>query len=56
MNEQELKIIADMTITLTEMRKKSCDHLCIENFAPELFEKLLRGYHNSTYISVGKQP
>jgi len=42
MDIEELKIIADLTFRLTELRQRECGHLCIENFAPELFEKLLR--------------
>ena len=37
----ELKVIADMTVKLTELRQNECKHLCIENVAPDIFEKLL---------------
>ena len=34
--------ITELVAQLTELRVKYCNHLCIENYAPELFEKLLR--------------
>lgn len=39
-----IKTIAQLTYQLVELRKQSCDHLCIENVAPEIFGGLLREY------------
>jgi hypothetical protein len=44
MDVEELKVIADMTVRLIELRQRECAHLCIENAAPELFIKLLHEY------------
>jgi hypothetical protein len=41
LDTNHLQIIADLTIRLTEMRQRKCEHLCIENVAPEIFGKLL---------------
>ena len=37
----ELRIICDATVRLTELRQRGCEHLCIENVAPEIMRKLL---------------
>lgn len=37
----ELKVISDLTVQLTEIRQKDCNHLCVENFAPDVFHSLL---------------
>ena len=37
----ELRLVSDLTIDLTRLRQEHCKHLCIENYAPELFHKLL---------------
>lgn len=44
MTADELKIIADLTLNLTKLRQNDCAWLCIENFSPELFSKLLTVY------------
>ena len=38
---EELRVIADMTVRLTEIRQKVCSHLIVENAAPEIMRKLL---------------
>ena len=38
---EELKVVADLTVELTRLRMKECKNLCVENFAAELFGKLL---------------
>jgi len=43
-NPDDLKVIADLTVRLTELRLKGCEHLCVENYAPEVFGKLLYAY------------
>jgi hypothetical protein len=56
MNSEQLKAICDLTIKLTELRLKDCAHLCIENFAPELFAQLIGEFHlaeNGTYKASG---
>ncbi len=37
----ELKEICRLTVQLTELRQNECKHLCIENFAPDLFSSLI---------------
>lgn len=44
MNVEELKPICDLTVALTEIRAREVPHLCVENFAPELFAKLCAAY------------
>lgn len=42
MNIDELKELCKLTLELTKLRQKECPHLCIENFAPDLLEGLIR--------------
>ena len=37
----ELRIICDATVRLTEIRQRGCVHLYVENCAPEIMRKLL---------------
>lgn len=46
---EELKIISDMVVSLAAIKQKGCEHLCVENFAADCFDMLLRVY-------VGKDP
>ena len=39
---EELKIICDTVVELTKIRQAGCNHLCVENFASECMDKLLR--------------
>ena len=41
LSDAQLKIICDMAIELTVIKMRSCEHLNIENFTPELLSKLL---------------
>ncbi len=41
MNADELRVLCDAVVRLTELRLKECGHLCIENFAPELLAKMI---------------
>lgn len=43
----ELEVLADMTVRLTKLRQDHCNHLCVENVAPEIFHNLLMAYSNS---------
>ena len=38
---EELREIANMTIELTKVRQRGCNHLRVENFAPSVFHELL---------------
>lgn len=40
----ELKEICGLVVELTKLRQDGCKHLCIENFAPDLFATLLGHY------------
>lgn len=39
--KHELEVICSLTVQLTRMRQDECKHVAIENFSPELFEKLV---------------
>ncbi len=41
LSEGEFRNISELTFKLTELRWRSCNHLCIENFAPGVFQDLL---------------
>jgi len=41
MTDEQLRILADLVVKLTELRLQDCRHLCIENYAPELLAKLV---------------
>ncbi len=50
MNADQLRELCTLTLELTKLRQAECKHLCIENFAPELFGKLigeLQASHNA---------
>ena len=38
---EDLRVIANLVVHLTELRQNEVKHLCIENFAPDLFRDLL---------------
>lgn len=42
MDIEQLKVIAGMTVKLTELRQNECKHLCVENIAPEIFGNLIK--------------
>ena len=50
----ELTIIKDLTIELTKLRQNKVGHLAIENFAPQVFQKLIQAYNNSWSVNDGK--
>lgn len=42
MNDIErFKILCNLTLELTKLKHSKCNHLAIENFAPEMLERLL---------------
>lgn len=45
MTDEQLQIIANLTVELTRLRQHHCPNLCIENFAPKLFGDLVREYN-----------
>jgi hypothetical protein len=45
--ETDLKAICELVVDLTRLRMEEVPHLCIENYAPELFGKLLVEFKNS---------
>ena len=51
MEADNLKHICDLTVRLTELRLKGCGWLCIENYAPEVFAKLVAIYEGRVEIS-----
>ena len=36
-----LHMLAEMTVKLTEIRWRGCNHLAVENFSPELYDSLI---------------
>lgn len=38
---EEIQKLCDLTVQLTELRQNECKHLSIEEFAPDIFHKLL---------------
>lgn len=42
-----LKQICDLTVELTRLRQNEVKHLCIENYAPKLFGRLLREWNEN---------
>lgn len=43
---EKFRILVDVTVHFTKLRLQECPHLCVENYAPELLEKLLRAARN----------
>jgi hypothetical protein len=41
-SQVELEVCADLVHRLTVLRQNECKHLCIENYAPALLEKILK--------------
>jgi len=37
----ELKVISDLALKLTELRQNECKHLCVNNAGNDIFNKLL---------------
>lgn len=46
MKIEELREICKLTAELTKIRQSECKHLVVENFAPELLQKLLRSFRD----------
>ena len=44
MEIEELKIICDTVVRLTDIKIRKVKHLCVENFAVDCFAKLLDEY------------
>lgn len=51
MSHEELKVLVDATVRLTELRLKDTPHLCIENFAPELLAKLVGATRSEVFYT-----
>jgi hypothetical protein len=47
-----LEVLADLTHKLTVLRLQNCGHLCIENYAPEVFGKLLDAYLRAGRVEI----
>lgn len=50
MTVNDVESICHLTVELTKLRQLDCKHLCIENFAPELFGKLIREFQSAENI------
>lgn len=51
MDVEELKVISDLTLKLTELKLSKVEHLAVENFAAECFGKLIYFYQNFEKIN-----
>lgn len=59
MDTEQLREICNLTVELTALRQKECGHLAVENFAPELFAKLIGEFsmaESGTYRISGEIP
>jgi len=45
---EELRIIAFLTVKLTELRQAECKHLSIEHFSVDLFGNFIREYQSAS--------
>ena len=52
MKPDELKIICDLVVKLTEIQIKQCGHTNIENFASKCLSSCIRGYDNSHLANI----
>jgi hypothetical protein len=50
-SDSVMKVLSEMAVELTRLRQNECKHLCIENYTPEVFEKLIRAVRNGLYGS-----
>ncbi len=41
-----VRVILAAVVELTRIRQSECKHLCVENFAPDLFAKMLDAYEH----------
>lgn len=53
MTIDEFKVVCDLTLELTKLKMGKVGHLCVENFAPEILEKLIK-VHESVIKNVPK--
>ena len=44
MSVEMVKAFLDAVVLLTKIRQQGCNHLCVENFAPECLENMLKAY------------
>lgn len=51
MTVNDIESICKLTVELTRLRQAECKHLCIENFAPQLFGKLIREFSDAEHGS-----
>jgi hypothetical protein len=49
MTDEQLRILADLTFRLVQLRQNECKHLCIENTAPEILAKLINALLHREY-------
>jgi hypothetical protein len=53
---EELKVIADLTVRLVQLRQNECKHLCIENIGPEIWRNLLMATYPPPMMHVSGEP
>lgn len=53
---EELRVLADMAVKLTELRQNECKHLIIENFAPRLWQNLLEATYPPPMMIAEDRP
>ena len=47
--KDELSVLADTVVRLTELKQRQCSHLCVENFSAECLYKLVHSYMEAMY-------
>lgn len=50
MTHHEFSQICNLTLELIKLRQQECSHLCIENYAPEIFGRLLMEYRRFKHL------
>ncbi len=43
-SDEEMQIIMNATIKLTKLRQNKCEHLSIENCAPDIYRNLMKAH------------
>ncbi len=56
MSAEELRALCKMTVELTRLRQNECKNLAIQNFATEMFGKLMCEYLSIVYPSACSDP
>jgi hypothetical protein len=53
-SDNHFELIMEATIKLTKMRQDKCEHLLVENLAPEILVNLLKAYNIGSEFGLVK--